>query len=251
LRHKGRAAGGAHINPDSSNLNTITLNQLAAWLLEITVGLPPPHSGDQAFTDSEGRARRVPYGFDNNDVAQAGHQAEDIENGRRGAYPKAYIYAADWSGANGLIDNVFARDLPKHDVCFWSAHGNWDVFNALSAADVATMDLRKHGRRPVVVSFGCYNGEYFKGSSDGIVRAYLKSGGGAFFGYTEMTSTGWFRDEVGDPYRFVQNWHTNRRMGIIMHDWKADLSVTQAANNGDKRLLFGTNLYGDPKFGGN
>ena len=251
LRHKGRAAGGAHINPDSSKLNTITLKQLAAWLLEITVGLPPSHSGDQPFTDSEGRARRVPYGFDNGDIAQAGHQAEDIENSRRGAYPKAYIYAADWSGANGLIDNVFARDLPKHDVCFWSAHGNWDVFNALNAADVAAMDLRKHKRRPVVVSFGCYNGAYFNGTSDGIVRAYLKSGGGAFFGYTEMTSTGWFRDEVGDPYRFVQNWHTNRRMGIIMNDWKTDLSVTQASNSGDRRMLYGTNLYGDPKFGGN
>ncbi|MFO7650465.1 MAG: C25 family cysteine peptidase, partial [bacterium] len=250
LRHKGRDAGGAHVNPDSSNLNPFSLNQLAAWLLEITVGLPPPHSGDQAFTDSEGRPRRVPYGFDSGDVAQAGHQAEDIENARRGGYPKAYIYAADWNGANGLIDNVFARDLPKHDVCFWSAHGNYGLFNALDASDVAAMDLRKHKRRPVVVSFGCYNGAYFSGNSDGIVRAYLKSGGGAFFGYTEMTSTGWFRDEVGDPYRFVQYWHTNRRMGIIMRDWKAELSVTQAAHSGDRRMLFGTNLYGDPKFGG-
>ncbi|UCG43224.1 MAG: hypothetical protein JSU73_01005, partial [candidate division WOR-3 bacterium] len=251
LRHKGRANGGAHPNPDTSNLNAFTLHQLAAWLLEITIGLPPPHAGDQPFTDSEGVSRRVPYGLDQGDVADAVNQAEAIEDARRGEYARPYIYAGSPTAAYGLIDNVFGRDLPKYDVCFWSAHGYYHVFDALSASDVATFDLRSKGRRPVVVSFGCYNGEYFHGGNDGIVRAYLKSGGAVFLGYTEMTSTGWFYDEVGPPYGFLEFWYPNRRLGDITKDWKTDLSVTQGQNMGDRRMLYGTNLYGDPKFGGN
>ena len=181
----------------------------------------------------------------------ASYQAEAIENARRGAYPKTYVYVPTWSAANALIDNAFGLSLPRHDVSIWSSHGNYNLYNALQASDVDGMNLRSKKRRPVVVSFGCYNGEYFRGSADGIVRSFMKAGCGGFFGYTEMTSTGWFRTEVGNPSRFLQNWHPNRRLGVILNDWKADLSLTQAGNGGDRRLLFGTNLYGDPKFGGN
>jgi hypothetical protein len=40
-------------------------------------------------------------------------------------------------------------------------------------------------------------------------------------------------------------------LGIIFNDWKTDLATTQGSSTGDRRMLFGTNLYGDPKFGGN
>jgi hypothetical protein len=251
LRHKPVAEGGAHIHPDSTNLSGFTLDELAAWILDITVGLPPPHSGDQSFTDSEGRARRVPYGFDNDDRMAARHQAEDIENARRGAYPKTYVYPGSWSAACDLIEAAFAHALPRHDVSVWSAHGNYNIFNELSAADVDGMNLRSKKRRPVVVSFGCFNGEYFQGTNDGIVRSFMRQGCGGFFGYNEMTSTGWFRTEVGSPYRFLKYWYPNRRLGLILNDWKTDLATTQGSNTGDRRMLFGTNLYGDPKFGGN
>jgi len=251
LRHKPVNEGGAHINPDTSKLYMFSLHELAAWILDITVGLPPPHSGDQPFTDSEGRSRRVPYGFGTSDVMAASHQAEAIENARRGAYPKTYVYAGTWSAADNLIDNAFGLSLPRHDVSIWSAHGNFDLYNALDASDVNGMNLRSHKRRPVVVSFGCYNGEYFQGASDGIVRAFMKVGCGGFFGYNEMTSTAWFRTEVGSPYRFLKYWYPNRRLGIIFNDWKTDLATTQGSSTGDRRMLFGTNLYGDPKFGGN
>jgi len=251
LRHKPVNEGGAHINPDSSYLGSFSIDELAAWILDITVGLPAPHAGDQAFTDSEGRARRVPYGFGSNDVMAARHQAEDIENARRQSWPKTYVYPGSWSAAGNLIDAAFAHALPRHDVSIWSAHGNYNLFNELNAADVAGMNLRSKKRRPVVVSFGCYNGEYFQGNDDGIVRSFMKVGCGGFFGYNEMTSTGWFRSEVGTPHRFLQYWWPNRRLGLILNDWKTDLATTQGSNTGDRRLLFGTNLYGDPKFGGN
>ena len=94
LRHTTVESGGAHID---SSLDAYTLKQVAAWMREIIMGKAafdaqyPYNLGDQYFTDSEGRLRRVPVNFGNSDIGAAVQSAEVIENNRRQGYEKAYF----------------------------------------------------------------------------------------------------------------------------------------------------------------
>lgn len=258
LQHTPVGNGGAH--PDSS-LSGYTQNQRAAWLWEITIGKAAfdaqfPHNlGDQLFSDTEGRFRRVPVNFSNSDLNAAVYAAEVVENSRRPGYDKAYIYMGDWNAALNMIISSFNNQLPRHDVTFFSAHGEYSVFGALSATHVFGMDLTSHGIRPIIISFACYNGEYERNGNPGIVRAFLRQGAAAFIGYTEMTNVGWWGTEVGNPNNLLQYWYKQKRIGLIFRDWKIFLALATGGYCTDYdancRMLFGTNLYGDPKFGGN
>jgi len=258
LQHTPVANGGAH--PDSS-LSGYTQDQRAAWLWEITIGKAAfdaqfPHNlGDQLFSDTEGRLRRVPVNFGNSDLNAAVYAAEVVENSRRPGYDKAYIYLGDWNTAVNTIISSFNNQLPRHDVTFFSAHGEYSVFGVLSATHVFGMDLTSQGIRPIIISFACYNGEYQRSGSPGIVRAFLRQGAAVFIGYTEMTNVGWWGTEVGNPNNLLQYWYKQRRIGLIFRDWKIFLALATGGcctdYDANCRMLFGTNLYGDPKFGGN
>ena len=109
-------------------------------------------------------------------------------------------------------------------------------------------DYTSDKRRPAIVSFACWNGDYPHTGS--LARAVLNRGVAAFVGYTAMTSTGWFGSQVRDS-TFLRYWAKSRRVGDVFWDWKNRLAQTATTDSGNLRMLFGHNLYGDPKFGGN
>lgn len=244
LKHTKVVDGGAGTG---ANLGSFSTEQLAAWLLQITVGLPPPHSLDQGFTDTEGRARRVPFGFDQGDVQDASDEAEDIENARRGGWVnQLYGYPANVADS---CEYQLRFLLPRYEALFFSAHGGsgGNSFNRLTTGVVNTIDFTSYGTRPAVVSFTCYVGNY--GHQPGtIARALMRQGCAAHVGYSAMTNTGWFRSHVGSPYTFLQFWQKGKKIGDVLYDWKHHLNGDPGA---DVRLVPGYNLYGDPKFGGN
>lgn len=244
LKHTKVEDGGAGTG---ANLSSFSTEQLAAWLLEITVGLPAPHGGDQHFTDTEGRARRVPHGFDDGDIRAASDQAEDIENARRGSWVnQAYGYPASVSESTAI---QLRFQLPRFEALFFSAHGgsSGKSFNRLTTDVVNTIDFTSMGTRPAIVSFTCYLGNYAHQSGT-ISRAFMRRGCAAHIGYSAMTNTGWFRSHVGSPHTFLQFWQKGKKFGDVFFDWKRHLSTDPAA---DARLVAGYNLYGDPKLGGN
>jgi len=251
LTHTAVASGGAPTDTLGYLLAHYSETQLAAWLFAVNSPSSfsaqyPVKQTDTYFNDVCNRQRRLPTGFGSTGITQAVQRAEAVENARRGQWVnQAYIYAAT---PQTLAAAVMAGNLPRHDLLVFSAHGSSGGFNMLTSAVVNGMDFTSDKRRPVVVSFACWNGDYPPGSS--LARAYLARGGGVFVGYTAMTSTGWFRTEVRDS-RFLQYWSKSRRVGDVVWDWKNKLAQTAGTDMSSLRMLFGHNLYGDPKLGGN
>jgi hypothetical protein len=243
LQHTPIASGGAGT---SASLGSYTETQLAAWLLDITTGLPTPHPQDQPFSDSEGRSRRVPHGFADADIWDAVDQAEGIENARRTPWVnQQYGYPANVQDSTAAQLRI---RLPYWQLLLFSAHGGdgGSNFDRLNTSVVNTIDFTSEGTRPVIVSFTCFLGDYGQHTGT-IARAFQRQGAAVHICYAAMTNTGWYAAGVGAPHTFLQFWAKNKRVGDVFWDWKQWLASDPAQ---DARLVPGYNLYGDPKLGG-
>jgi hypothetical protein len=246
LQHTPKSSGGAGTDTTVDNYSE---QQLASWLLALYGLLPVGNVNSQYFFDTNGNQRYVPFGFSSSLLATAVQKAEQTENSRRtGWVNQAYGYPASPGDSLAM---EFRKRLPNYHAMFFSAHGGTGrkSFNSLTSDVVNTIDFTSKGTRPVIVSFTCFLGDYGY-TANSIARALMKRGIGAHIGYGAMTSTAWFKTEVGTGHTFLSHWQKQKRIGDIFYDWKKQL-YTDPAYGSDLRMLLGYNLYGDPKFGGN
>ena len=251
LVHTPVENGGAPLDTFNYMVGHYSEPQLAAWLFAVVnpgafSAQYPVKPTDTYFNDVLGRSRRLPDGFGSTGIAQAVQQAEAIENARRGQWA-GQLYGFPASPNDSTV-GLLKTNLPKYDALFFSAHGNFNLFSRLTTTVADGSDYTSDKRRPAIVSFACWNGDYPHNGS--LARSFLSRGVAALAGYTAMTSTGWFNTEVRDS-TFLRFWAKSRRVGDVFWDWKNLLAQTATTDSGNLRMLFGHNLYGDPKFGGN
>ena len=240
--------GGAH---SDSSLNSFTNREIWAWLVEIKQGLPPAGSGDHHFTDTEGRARRVPHAWNDYTLyTKACPIGEQLDHARRGATYGTYLYSHedDWNEVRKHIRFVLRPNIRNRDIVVWVGHswsGRWGSVLE-SPAQVAALDFATSSNRPLVIAFGCHSGHY--DATNSISRAFMEHGAAVYVGSTETM----FPD--GDDvlkFRFWDHWSKQTSIGDAMRSLKIDMAHNLPMDKNLRLFLREINTYGDPKFGGN
>jgi hypothetical protein len=244
LRINGADNEGARFDADLTSYTTL---ELAAWL-QYSEGMLRPGTAS-TFTDSEGRVRRIPPGFDADDIETTLIRAELIQaerDNRGGSYGWDYIYFTTRAEVLGRIALAVKAKIDDQDVIVFLGHGGQGSWACVldDWASSCPFEPIDFGRcRPVVLAWSCLTGDYRDVSGRSIARAFLTNGAAAYVGSTEVSSTG--ANELVTDGLFWRGWTADSRIGDALFELR-----TTAMEMGWRNFVYEYNLYGDPKFGG-
>jgi len=256
LKILNQTRGGATYEAD---LGGYTLEQLAAWLLDIRGELPAGEAS--LFTDSEGHLRRMPPGFGDAGIAQGVAEAERVEAenaSRGGTYGYSYTYydrpgiTEDQAGqlALGAIAGAVKSRTSGKDILMFYGHGgpgSWAcVLDDWTVSFCPLQPISFGSSRPVVLAWSCMTGDYMSEPGKNIARGFLRNGAGAYVGATEVSSTG--KNERVAASVFWEEFERTGTIGDAM--WRIQTRLTRTRDPGWLDFVHEYNLYGDPKFGG-
>lgn len=245
LRIKGADNEGARFEADLSAYST---RQLAAWLL-YSEGLLAPGT-ESTFTDSEGRIRRIPPGFDEDEIQTALRRAESIQanrGNRGGDHGWTYIYLNNRDEVLRRRAREVKEETPNQDIIVFLGHGgpgSWgSVLDDWTTSRCPIEPINFGSCRPVVLGWSCLTGNYNDDPGRNIARAFLRNGAAVYIGATEVSSTGENEDATNEA--FWRGWAMDSRIGDALFDLKS-----RKMERGYLGFVYEYNLYGDPKFGG-
>jgi hypothetical protein len=140
--------------------------------------------------------------------------------------------------------STFFSHTTDIDVLFLSGHGDWNVWNGITATDVSAA-FDPGSARPLVYAMSCLTGRYPEGRS--IAEAFLAKGASGYVGATEISLGPWSGRLAEE---FFARWRVGKTAGATLNEAKvyrlgANTWEWDDEYNGYNCAIF--DLYGDPK----